>query len=450
MRLQAAAPLVHTYLTGNRSDTPWFVWSCFLAVVCNCYWAGGNVIAAEVAGPPRMVPLVAPAPGQKLLAVVPTQETYPVQTFCQQLQIPADFIDEFDMPNRNFRNYHTVLVGSNRMDFFEKPERQVPEFFQPIVEFVAAGGHLILLGTYHGRNMEHLSRFDVKPVGGGGENFIRVPDATEALFLGSEEAIPKDNKLTFLGRVSVSRPHVIMLRRGDRDPALVTTAFGNGRVSIIMVEPYYQKDLWLMNVLLAWNQRGAPSRLSSAGMLGVVANPGFKRIPVPSGKDVTKELATVQGLFEPEYRQLNPRSHAMGKELAGKLLDRASAIGLPAFDYALLSEARTLSIKNGDAAGVLNVTERISRQFQINPLELLLDGLDQSSQNGETAAESWTVADAAIMGAQTAFANQQLDIADKFLMLAGKNAKRARVTDLTRQIAEMKKKVGEAKPPGKK
>lgn len=402
--------------------------------------------ATELPARVPAVPLVGPNPAQKLLVIAPDDEIRYLRTTCQQLRLAADFVENFDVRRRDYRSYHAILVGTNRMDYFDNPETQAPEAFQPVVDFVAGGGHLLMFGTYHGRHMEHLGRFGIEAWPGGGSGFLRVPGASDALFAGSEEFVPKDDSLTFLGRYRIARPHVVLLRRSDGDPAVATTPFRDGRVTIMMVEPRYRNDLWLYRVILAWHQRGAPSRLATTGMFDVADGAGSAaRLAVPNDSDTARSLESIQRELDADYRQLKPWNPALAKELARKLLERATGESDPTLRYALLTEARNLAARGGDSATVLNATDICSRLYQIDPFTVLRDALSQCSSACRTTGDSRTVADVAMTGARDALEAGQFDIADELLTIAGGNARRARVADLPRQVAAMKQHISDAR-----
>jgi len=395
---------------------------------------------------PLVVPLFAPAAGQKLLIIAPADEQAYLKTACQQLRMAADFTGSFDARRRDYKPFHAVLVGTNQMDYWGGMDTKAPEAFQPIVDFVASGGHLLMFGTYYGRNMQHLNRFGIEAGAWEGSGFVRVPHASDALFAGSESFVPKDGSLSYLGWFSIDRPHVVLLRRPGGDPAVATTPFGDGRVTIMMVEPNYRNDFWLYRVILGWHVRGAPSRLWQLGMFGAgtISDDATKQA-VPSDDDIDRQQQEIQRELESDYRQLKPWNPTLGKELARKLLSRTNAGGNPVDNFALLMEARDLAAKSGDAATVLNAIEASSQTFQVDALAMLQDGLSKSSSASRSAADCRTVVDVALTGATTAIAAKQFDIADELLKLAGGNATRARVADLPKQVAAMKQAVSEAR-----
>lgn len=425
--------------------------ACSLAVLSFLDAGGGasplfaqESAAAGQASP--VVPLVAPNQGQKLLALVAGGERLYLRKACQELDVPVEFADGFDARRRDYRRFHAIIVGSNMMDYFAQPEYQVDAAFQPIVDYVAAGGHLIMFATYHGRNMEHLQRFDIVASMAGGEGFVPIPGTTEALFAGAESFVPEDNSLTFLGRTDISRPHVVLLKRTGDDDAVSTVPYGSGRVSITMVEPGYANDLWLYRVMLTWHLRGAPSRLVATGFAGIpwdqTSDP---RHPVPDEKELATLTATVQEDLAGEYARLRPWNPVVGKEVARVILAQADEQEDPARRFALFSEARDLAVKSGNAALLFNVIEACGRQYQTDPLQELVDSLDECATQCRTMGDSRTVAYVAMLGTTTAIERQRFDNADKLLATASRSARRSRLRDLITEVADMRKALTEAK-----
>jgi len=418
----------------------------FLALMSMSSGSGVFSVPAAAADPPMMLPLTAANPRQKVLAIADGGEADQLRTSCRQLGIAVDVEKDFSILRRDYSPYHAVVSASNRMDYFGSPETQVPEAFQPVVDWVAAGGHLLMFGTYHGRNMEHLKRFDIVPYYGGGGGFIRIPYASDALFAGVEQVLPQDSSLTFIGRLTIQRPHVLMLHRGDGDPGVATVAFGDGRITIMMVEPFFKKEYWLLHVILAWHHRGAPTRLVENGLFGVAtAVDTASRLAIPAESAVTARIQGIHTELEDAYRRLKPWNAAIAKELSRNLLARSEQAETPLDRYALLVEAREIAIKSGDSAMVLNTIERGCRVFAMDPLSTLRESLNTTATTCRTASDCRSIVDVSIMGAYEAINAQQLDTADELLTLAGSNVRRARVPELGKQITTMKQTVRDAR-----
>jgi len=163
----------------------------------------------------------------------------------------------------DYSAYHTIMVGSNEMDYWAENEtRKRPESFAPVEKFVAGGGHLIVFGGFNGRNMEQMARFGITTGIEHSDRFLPVAEHTDVLFRGVEDLMPKDRHFRSAGHFTVSRPHVVLLQRDDNKkpprPALVTIPFEKGRVTFTQNEPHWKQDLWLITVLCNWVARGSP------------------------------------------------------------------------------------------------------------------------------------------------------------------------------------------------
>ena len=429
-------------------------WAAFCSL---CGLLSGDVASARAQGllnesPLPVVPLVAAGPGQKILIIADKTEAGGITACLRPLGITAEYIENYDNRRRDYSGYHAIVFGSNRMDHFEPVRNQAVEVFQPIVNFVSGGGHLVMFGTFHGRNMEHLQRFDIKATGGGDSSFTRIPGATEALIAGMEGVVPKDNQLEFLGRFIIARPYVpLFMRSNGVEPGLATTAFGDGRVTIVMVEPHHRKEYWLVQVVLNWHQRGAPSRLFEAGMRGLAKTaPTIKRLPLPTQELQESVRTAIQNDYVTDYKLVGPKNSAMTKELSRKLLHDALRETNPLRAYGMLAEAQDLTEKGGDGAGALNAIELAGGSYQIDVISALEDSLAKVAANSRLPGECRTVAYVSLIGAVEALSVGKLDEADNFLTTAATNGRRARAMEIPKILNVMKQKVAEARKPGGK
>jgi hypothetical protein len=172
---------------------------------------------------------------------------------------------------------------------------------------------------------------------------------------------------------------------------------------------------------------------------------GTARQDVPNEGDIARSVEAIQKELDADYRQLKPWNSALAKDLARKLLDRATGASEPTLAYALLTEARNLAVRSGDSATLLNATDVRSRQYRIDPLAELPEALSECSSACRMAGDCRTVAEVAMMAARDAIAAGQFDSADELLTIAAGNARRARVADLPRQIANLKQHAGDAR-----
>lgn len=176
--------------------------------------------------------------------------------------LEAEFVGNFDMNRTDYSAYHTIMVGSNGMDYWQKDEKKEPKAFQHLERFIREGGHLVVFGTYNGRNFHHLKRFGVTTGFTHAGAFERNGEATELFLKGVEYLAPENNKLTSAGNLKVSSPHTIILKRGPGstagDPVLATIPVDEGRLTTTLCEPNWQGDLWIITAMTSWVARDAP------------------------------------------------------------------------------------------------------------------------------------------------------------------------------------------------
>ena len=187
---------------------------------------------------------------------------------CEKYGLAYDVAGNYDMNREDYTAYHTIISGSNKMDYWRSEETKKPEAFRHVEAFVNRGGHLIVLGSWNGRNNHHLGRFGIKTSYYHSGSFEPVPETTALLFQGNEAIIPEDRKMLSVGNFSISIPHTVLLKRGPGSyagrPALAMLNHQKGRVTFTQVEPNYKAGdfknaYWLITVLLSWVSRGCPT-----------------------------------------------------------------------------------------------------------------------------------------------------------------------------------------------
>jgi hypothetical protein len=197
-----------------------------------------------------------------LLAMANEQERTIARAVCQQLKLSLEEAKSFDHRRTDYSQFATILCGSNDMDYWSRPESRDPAAFNHIERFVEAGGHLVVLGCFAGRNTENLNRFGIYATGGGGETFKSAGPGTDLLFQGNHELVPKSGKMHTFGRIQCAVPHDVLLRIGpgalENEPAFISAKHKAGRVSFSECEPHANNDWWLINVTLSWIARGSP------------------------------------------------------------------------------------------------------------------------------------------------------------------------------------------------
>ena len=74
-------------------------------------------------------------------------------------KIKVDRRESIDLKQQDYSAYHLIVGLSNFMDGYGY--EQNPPDFDPLERFVANGGHLLLFGTFNGRNSQNLQRFGI-------------------------------------------------------------------------------------------------------------------------------------------------------------------------------------------------------------------------------------------------------------------------------------------------
>ncbi|HEX5103825.1 MAG TPA: hypothetical protein VFV87_08450, partial [Pirellulaceae bacterium] len=185
-----------------------------------------------------------------------------VPAMCQKANLPIEVASNFDLNRTDYAKFHTLLAGSNAMDYFGQDHTRQPEAFGHIERFVAEGGHLVLFGVFDGRNCENLARFGVYTEARHAETFQSVGRATELLLQDVEPLVPKDGRMKSCGAIQCAVPHEVLLRIGlgrrEGETAMISLPYKAGRVTFTECEPHAAGDWWLMEAVIGWIARGAP------------------------------------------------------------------------------------------------------------------------------------------------------------------------------------------------
>lgn len=201
---------------------------------------------------------------KRILLIFVDKELKVAEKACKKYGLKYDAAPSYDVNRADYSDYHTIVSGSNAMDYWgTSDERKRPEAFRHVEAFVNDGGHLIVLGSFNGRNNEHLRRFGIRTSHFHNNLFEPAGEATRLLFQGNEDVVPEDRHLRSAGNFSISVAHTVLLKRGEGrypgQPALATLEHNKGRVTLTMCEPMWQNDFWLIPVLLFWTARGCPT-----------------------------------------------------------------------------------------------------------------------------------------------------------------------------------------------
>jgi len=210
--------------------------------------------------------------GKKVLLIFSGKELEIATTACRQWNLTFEVADRFDAYKEDYSDFHTIICGSEKMDYWGEGERQAPKAFSHINTFIEAGGHLAVFGTWNGRHMDHLKRYGITTGFNHCNYFAPVTASTEKLFLGNEHLIPKDRLMRSVGNFACSAKHTVLLRRGsspteaEKDPAMITLLHKKGRITFNLVEPSYEcevpgaakENYWLIDVTVSWIARACP------------------------------------------------------------------------------------------------------------------------------------------------------------------------------------------------
>jgi len=241
---------------------------------------------------------------RSILLIASDAERSACVSACKRLGLPYETADSFDA-NKDYRPYQAVLCGSNKMDYWGASDTRKPEAFANVNKFVVGGGHLLVFGSWNGRNMEHLQRYGITTGVLHCWSFAPVPEITDVFFKGSENLLPSDHKLRSVGSLSCTGDYTPLLQRAGNQanggPAMVTLAEGKGRITVCLVEPSWAESadspasMWLFDVTLNWLARGCPTSaaVASKSPMPEAQTPQVPQpVSAPTVKDQSKQITS--------------------------------------------------------------------------------------------------------------------------------------------------------------
>lgn len=176
--------------------------------------------------------------------------------------IPYEMAENFDHTRTDYDGIFAIIGGANTVDHYSKKGEKE---FEPIEKFVRSGGHLLLCGSFNGRNYHILEKFGVHTTHFHNEYLRPIPSRTEALLYGHMPSDAEDWKIRSYGRHVIDKPHISLMSRGkgyyEGETAFATMPLGKGRLSVTMIEPGSQGVL-LIPAFIDWVNRGAPVDIS--------------------------------------------------------------------------------------------------------------------------------------------------------------------------------------------
>lgn len=341
-------------------------------------FAQAEPAAAPVEEKPLVLPLVYRSPGAHALVVA----EWPLEgeimgKLLLENKIKVDRRTSIDLKQQDYSAYHLVVGLSNFMDGYGY--EQNPPDFDPLERFVANGGHLLLFGTFNGRNSQNLQRFGISTGSSHSSGFRRIPGRSELLLSGFEKLVPANDKLVGAGNFEVSTPHVVLLRRAAQDagpdsPALVTLAYKKGRVTFSQVEPGWVGDEWLITVLGTWAIRGGPTSMEQLNEKVVLTERELaarRKYPIPSAAEVqAAEQALREKLRDDIASAFTPEDKLT---LATRLLQTSQAEASPAAAYAGLKLAQTFYLESSSPLKSFAAIREIQKLFQADASQIALE-----------------------------------------------------------------------------
>lgn len=333
-----------------------------------------------------------------------------------------------------------------------------PAAFDHIERFVAKGGHLVLFGTFNGRNCEHLNRFGIKTGFVHAWEFRTVPGRADVLFKGSETVVPTSGKLQSNGHFSIEVPHVSLLERGPAKQtvpflgsALATLAYKKGRVTFTQAEPgAHEDDLWLVTAVMTWAARGAPTSIEQLDQQVVLDEQALanrrrrKVLAVPSDAEQRAAEQTIHEALRDEFSTATKSDRKPA--LAGKLIQMAQTESNPATVFVCFRLARDLYAESGNPAKAFTTIDQLGERFQIDIADMQLEAVRVASKTMRDPISAGELAKACLDMADDLAAVGRYDVATTVANLSKTAAQTAKhrhyqslIVPLTRRLGVIQK-----------
>ena len=333
-----------------------------------------------------------------------------------------------------------------------------PAAFDHIERFVAKGGHLVLFGTFNGRNCEHLNRFGIKTGFVHAWEFRTVPGRADVLFKGSETVVPTSGKLQSNGHFSIEVPHVSLLERGPAKQtvpflgsALATLAYKKGRVTFTQAEPgAHEDDLWLVTAVMTWAARGAPTSIEQLDQQVVLDEQALanrrrrKVLAVPSDAEQRAAEQTIHEALRDEFSTATKSDRKPA--LAGKLIQMAQTESNPATVFVCFRLASDLYAESGNPAKAFTTIDQLGERFQIDIADMQLEAVRVASKTMRDPISAGELAKACLDLADDLAAVGRYDVATTVANLSKTAAQTAKhrhyqslIVPLTRRLGVIQK-----------
>lgn len=329
-----------------------------------------------------------------------------------------------------------------------------PAAFDHIERFVAEGGHLVLFGTFNGRNCEHLNRFGIKTGFVHAWEFRTVPGRADVLFKGSETVVPTSGKLQSTGHFSIEVPHVSLLERGPAKQtvpflgsALATLAYKKGRVTFTQAEPgAHEDDLWLVTAVMTWAARGAPTsieQLDQQVVLDEQALANRRRPKVLAVSSDAEQRAAEQTIHEALRDEFSTATKSDRKPaLAGKLIQMAQTESNPATVFVCFRLASDLYAESGNPAKAFTTIDQLGERFQIDIADMQLEAVRVASKTMRDPISAGELAKACLDLADDLAAVGRYDVATTVANLSKTAAQTAKHRHYQSLIVPLSRRLG--------
>jgi serine/threonine protein kinase/Leucine-rich repeat (LRR) protein len=162
------------------------------------------------------------------------------------------------------------------------------------------------------------------------------------------------------------------------------------------------------------------------------------RLPVPDTSARETAIQLLKEIFKDDYAKVAKPEEKIA--LAEKLLTQASqATDDAAGRYAMLAEARRLAIDAGDTRSLEKAAAAVARDYEVEELELLVEGWEELLKKVRPTTVNKTVAEAALAKVDTAVEDDDFELAGRLAKLAIDAARKAKDNALTKQTVDREK-----------
>lgn len=171
----------------------------------------------------------------------------------------------------------------------------------------------------------------------------------------------------------------------------------------------------------------------AASSIGIGASPSAPvvRKPVPDSKAVQDAVALVKDVFVDEYAGVGKQPN-LKSDLAFKLLKQADTTTDPSQLYALIMEARRLTLENADAAMLQPALDHLVRDFDVDDAAVYCEAWEEIIRKSKADSVVVGLHDEGVKRFQPAIESGRFEEAKQYLELTLSAARRLRSARLTK------------------